>query len=249
MDGIASPLTKNNKWGATVQILIHDMNHNPVANATVSGNWSEAGIGSGGTGDSCVTNASGLCSVSTRDILENITSTTFTIGSSGVSHATLSYLRSDNHDPNGCETGTCDSITVVIPGSGAAAQLEVTKTPTNTPASTPTNTPANTPTNAPADTPTNTPANTPTNTPTSTPMNTPAGTPLSATNEPVADAIHIGDLDGSSAYSNNPEILSETTKIPGEGKKQGRPLPWMPILYIPFIFGVFLVFSGVATKR
>ncbi|MDH3942851.1 MAG: hypothetical protein OEV06_01990 [Anaerolineae bacterium] len=112
MSGSASPLSQNNKWVATVVIKVHDEFHNPVANVMVSGNWTDPGIGSGGAADSCVTNASGTCSVLSREINKNITSTTFSINTDGLSHASYSYQRSANHDPGGCETPSCDAIIV-----------------------------------------------------------------------------------------------------------------------------------------
>src|SRR5262249_56877562 len=41
--------TNTNKgatWTATATITVHDSNHNPVSNATVSGSWSNGGAGS-----------------------------------------------------------------------------------------------------------------------------------------------------------------------------------------------------------
>jgi len=85
-------------WTANATITIHDSNHSPVANATVSGSWS-----SGGTG-SCTTSGSGQCAVSKSTIPKSTGSVTFTVGN--VTHATLTYNSAQNHDPDGDSNGT-----------------------------------------------------------------------------------------------------------------------------------------------
>jgi hypothetical protein len=88
------------KWNATVTIIIHDAAENPVANATVSGKWTN---GASGTA-SCVTNASGLCQVTKTGLGGKVTSVKFTI--TGVTRSGLTYTASANHDPDGDSTGT-----------------------------------------------------------------------------------------------------------------------------------------------
>jgi hypothetical protein len=63
-----------NKWKAIVTITVHDANHNPVANASVSGAWDYP------TGSAaCLTNGSGQCSVSSKNLKQNKASVTFTV--------------------------------------------------------------------------------------------------------------------------------------------------------------------------
>jgi hypothetical protein len=105
LEGHAEPFGKN--WRATVTITVHDVNHNPLANARVEGVW-----GGGFTGnDSCVTNSSGSCSITTRKAGSNSTTVTFTI--TNVSYASQPYLSSTNHDADGDSNGT--TITILKP--------------------------------------------------------------------------------------------------------------------------------------
>jgi PKD repeat protein len=100
-----STSSSGGRWSATVTITVHGSSHNAVANATVSGTWNN------GQASSCTTNASGQCSVSRLNMKRNVQSTTFTVN--GVTHATLTYQASANHDPDGDSNGT--SITVTRP--------------------------------------------------------------------------------------------------------------------------------------
>jgi hypothetical protein len=97
LDGTSSG---SGRWTATVTITLHDANHNPVANATVSGNWSN---GASGTG-SCTTNSNGQCSVSKNDIARAKSSVTFTVNN--VSRSGFTYNSNNNHDPDGSSNGT-----------------------------------------------------------------------------------------------------------------------------------------------
>jgi hypothetical protein len=97
--------TGQNKWTATVTITVHDSNHNPVANATVSGNWSN---GASGT-SSCTTNSSGQCTVTKTNIRRGRNSVTFTINN--ITRASFTYASANNHDPDGGSNGT----RIVIP--------------------------------------------------------------------------------------------------------------------------------------
>jgi len=92
-------------WIAIATITVHDSNHSPVANATVSGSWSN------GTTGSCTTSGSGPCTVSQLGLPKRTGSVTFTVAS--VTHATLTYKSADNHDPDGDSNGT--SVTVSRP--------------------------------------------------------------------------------------------------------------------------------------
>jgi hypothetical protein len=82
-------------WTTTVSLVVHDGNHAPVANATVSGSWSNGATGSA----SCTTNGAGQCSVTKGGMKKSQTSVDFTV--SGVTAAGLSYTAGDNHDPDG----------------------------------------------------------------------------------------------------------------------------------------------------
>ena len=100
-----------NRWGVTVTISVHDADHQPLANAAVSGSWT-AGI----TGDaSCatLTDAAGRCTLVRNDIKSNVSSVTFRVGA--VSLAGYPYHPADNHDPDGDSDGT--TITAAQPGA------------------------------------------------------------------------------------------------------------------------------------
>ena len=106
LDG--SRQTINNKnWRATVTVTVHDANHAPVANATVSGTWSSGGSGAG----SCTTNASGVCSITSSNISTRNATVTFTV--SNITASGYTYQSSSNHDPDGDSTGT--AITIARP--------------------------------------------------------------------------------------------------------------------------------------
>jgi len=95
-------------WQATVTVEVHDANHNPVADATVSGTWSGGSSGSG----ECTTGSDGRCSINSNNIwVFSGSSTTFTVDDA--THTSLSYAAADNHDPDGDSDGT--SITVSRP--------------------------------------------------------------------------------------------------------------------------------------
>lgn len=88
------------RWTATVTITVHDANHNPVANATVTGAWSN---GASGT-STCTTGSNGQCSVSKSGIRNGRSSVTFTVNN--VTRATFTYTSANNHDPDGSSNGT-----------------------------------------------------------------------------------------------------------------------------------------------
>jgi hypothetical protein len=97
LDGTANVMGKN--WEVGVAIAVHDQDHNPVCDATVSGLWSGEYVGTG----SCTTDASGRCSV-TSSKMKSGTSLTFTVG--GVTHTSLDYQPLENHDLDGDSDGT-----------------------------------------------------------------------------------------------------------------------------------------------
>ncbi|HEX8682241.1 MAG TPA: S8 family serine peptidase [Ardenticatenaceae bacterium] len=87
-------------WTANVIITVHDANHTPVANATVSGSWSNGATGTA----SCITNSSGQCTIGKSGIAKRTTSVTFTVGN--VSRSSYTYSSGANHDPDGSSNGT-----------------------------------------------------------------------------------------------------------------------------------------------
>jgi PKD repeat protein len=88
---------QGNTWTAIVTVTVHDRSHNVVPSATVGGSWS-----SGGTG-SCTTSASGQCTMSKSGISNKTQTVTFMVGN--VTHATLTYKATDNHEPDGDSDG------------------------------------------------------------------------------------------------------------------------------------------------
>lgn len=107
LDGTSAVVDSKGRWKATVTVTVHDANHNPVTNATVSASWSGGYSGS----VSCATDSSGWCSVTSGNIRKNKGSVTLTV--SDVTHATLTYQSAANADPDGDSNGT--TITVNKP--------------------------------------------------------------------------------------------------------------------------------------
>jgi hypothetical protein len=102
LDG--SHTTNKNRWVAVVDITVHDDQHNPVAGAVVTGSWSTGFVGA----DTCTTDTSGHCTVTTDEILKKNGSVVYTI--ENISHNTLVYDQALNHDPDSDSDGT--TITV-----------------------------------------------------------------------------------------------------------------------------------------
>jgi beta-lactamase superfamily II metal-dependent hydrolase len=99
LDGATTPANRG-RWNATITITVEDASHNPVAGATVDGNWSNGASGSG----SCITDANGTCSITKNNIGKNKSSATFTI--TNVTEGSYTYTSGSNHDPDGDSTGT-----------------------------------------------------------------------------------------------------------------------------------------------
>ncbi len=91
LDGVVVKLQGN--WEAKVTITVHDNNHNPVANATVTGDWSGGYVG---IDDFCLTCGSGQCTVTSGSIANKDKNVTFMVSNV---EDTLTYEQSDNHDP------------------------------------------------------------------------------------------------------------------------------------------------------
>jgi hypothetical protein len=98
LDGTSTK--QGNKWNANVTITVHDANHNPVANATVTGNWSNGATGTA----SCTTGSNGQCSVNKSGIRGGKSSVTFTVNN--VTRSNYTYASVSNHDPDGSSNGT-----------------------------------------------------------------------------------------------------------------------------------------------
>jgi cell division septation protein DedD len=88
------------RWNATVTILVHDANHQPVSGATVYGKWTNGAIGN----VSCITNVSGICSITKTGLRTSVASITFIV--TNVTYTGLTYQSSSNHDPDGESNGT-----------------------------------------------------------------------------------------------------------------------------------------------
>ena len=94
------------KWEAIVTITIHDGSHNPVTNTTVSGDFNQNGTFVDSL--TCTTDGTETCSIDSGQLSSKQGKTAFTV--TGVSHDTLTYNATANHDPGGDSDGT--SITV-----------------------------------------------------------------------------------------------------------------------------------------
>ena len=107
LDG--SRITIKNRWVAIVNIFVHDEQEQPVANAQVTGTWSNGFNGSG----TCTTDANGWCQVQSAEILKKTGSVDFSIDA--VSHASLVYTTADNHDPETDSNGTMITVNLEPP--------------------------------------------------------------------------------------------------------------------------------------
>jgi hypothetical protein len=77
-------------WYASVVASVHGSAHEPVANVTVSGSWSDGTKGAG----SCVTNVNGVCEILSKRMSTVYAYATFTV--TGLKHATSPYSPADN---------------------------------------------------------------------------------------------------------------------------------------------------------
>jgi hypothetical protein len=89
-----SPAERSAQWDAFAQITVHNASEQPVANVTVTGTWSI-----GGTTASCVTDASGSCTVTRNDIHRNQEGESIVFTISNLSHASYPYALQANHAP------------------------------------------------------------------------------------------------------------------------------------------------------
>jgi hypothetical protein len=98
LDGKAR-LAPSGHWRALVRIIVHDQDHVPLANATVTGTWSDGIPGV----NSCTTNSRGWCIVRQK-LHWTTTSVSYTVDD--VDLAGYLYVPGDNHDPDGDSDGT-----------------------------------------------------------------------------------------------------------------------------------------------
>jgi len=94
--------SQGSTWTATVTITVHDSSHSSVANAVVSGSWSNGSLAS------CTTNALGRCSVVMPGIPRKTANLRFSVTNTAL--ATFVYKPADNHDPDGESDGTTITI-------------------------------------------------------------------------------------------------------------------------------------------
>ena len=104
LDG-SSSTSRRNRWNAMATILVHDGDDSPLSGVTVNGSWSSGASGSG----SCVTSATGFCTISKNNLKSGVSSVTFTLDN--LTLASFIYQPGDNHDPDG--NGT--SIVILKP--------------------------------------------------------------------------------------------------------------------------------------
>jgi len=101
LDGLAS--NDGTTWSATVEITVHDANHQPLNGATVVGNWSRAGLNA----NTCTTGelgGNGTCIVLFPGLKRTVRSVSFTVAS--VTMAGKTYVQASNHDVDGSSNGT-----------------------------------------------------------------------------------------------------------------------------------------------
>jgi subtilisin family serine protease len=102
IDGSASTLLS--MWRGNVTITVHDQNHMPVANVTVTGTFANGLTLTG----ACKTNSAGTCGFGSN-YASSGSSGTFTVTNLALS--AYVYLPGRNHDPDGDSNGTTITIT------------------------------------------------------------------------------------------------------------------------------------------
>jgi len=105
LDGAGQP-AKGGSWRSVVTVSAHSDAHAPLANVTVTGQWSGGVSG----GASCTTNGSGQCTLSSP---KSKKASTITLSVTGMTGASYLYDGGANHDPDGDSDGT--TITVNRP--------------------------------------------------------------------------------------------------------------------------------------
>lgn len=95
------------RWRVNITLHVNDNLGAPVANAAVSGDWSNGLSGSA----SCTTDSNGMCVIQSDKIKNRKSSVTFSV--TAIQHNTLNYNAVDNTDPENDSNGT--QITVQKP--------------------------------------------------------------------------------------------------------------------------------------
>ena len=99
----AFPMRGASSWSATVEITVHDANHNPVNGATVVGTWSRTGLNA----NTCTTGGgggNGTCIVLFPSIPLSAPQIRFTV--TRVTKSGATYQSGANHDDDGTSNGT-----------------------------------------------------------------------------------------------------------------------------------------------
>lgn len=99
----AFPSDDGTTWSATVEITVHDNNHQPLNGATVVGNWSRSGLNA----NTCTTGelgGNGTCIVLFPGLRRTVKSISFTVTS--VTMVGNVYVQAGNHDADGSSNGT-----------------------------------------------------------------------------------------------------------------------------------------------
>jgi hypothetical protein len=91
-------------WRGNVTVEIHDNDHHPVSNASVTGTWSGGYSGSG----LCITDLTGTCVITSGKGVTGSTSMTFAVNN--ISYGSAEYLAENNHDPDNDSNGTFITI-------------------------------------------------------------------------------------------------------------------------------------------
>ncbi|HEU5184594.1 MAG TPA: CARDB domain-containing protein [Gemmatimonadaceae bacterium] len=101
LDGF--PMRGASSWSATVDITVHDANHQPLNGVTVVGRWSRSGLNS----NTCTTGdggGNGTCIVLFPSISLGASQIRFTVSSA--TRTGFTYESAANHDPDGDSNGT-----------------------------------------------------------------------------------------------------------------------------------------------
>jgi len=102
LDGSAS--SDRSTWAATVEVTVHDADHNLLNGVTVTGTWSI-----GGSSATCTTGDTGSCTVGQASLQQSVPSVTFTV--TAVTMTGQAYDAGANHDVDGSSDGTTITIT------------------------------------------------------------------------------------------------------------------------------------------
>ncbi|HEV8304757.1 MAG TPA: CARDB domain-containing protein [Gemmatimonadales bacterium] len=106
LDGRSS--NDGSTWSATVEITVHDGNHNPINGATVTGSWNLSGLNS----NTCTTGdlgGTGTCIVLFPGLRKRIGTVIFTV--QNVTMPGQVYQSALNHDVDGSSNGTWINVT------------------------------------------------------------------------------------------------------------------------------------------